>query len=134
MFKQSTNIYLHDRDDPLSVGHNLLDAAVPGDLGVRGLGGDLHLHGVLLHAVDRLQLGGEGVGVGVHLEPAVGLVLLPVLDELHDDGAVVAGVVLHAAREVDGADAALVLLDTVHLGPHDGGVVLQPPKINSTSE
>ena len=40
------------------------------------------------------------------LKPAVCLILLSVLDKLQDDGAVVAGVVLHTVREVNGTHTA----------------------------
>ena len=60
-------IYLGHCDDSLSVHDNFLVTLIPGNLRVRGLGLDIKLHRVLLHTVDRLQFGGEGMRVGINL-------------------------------------------------------------------
>ena len=60
-------IYLCHYDDSLSVHDNFLVTLIPGNLRVRGLGLDIKLHRVLLNTVDRLQLGGEGMRVGINL-------------------------------------------------------------------
>ena len=60
-------IYLNHFDDSLSIRYNFLVPLIPGDLRVRGLGLDIKLHRVLLHTVDRLQFGGEGMRVGINL-------------------------------------------------------------------
>ena len=60
-------IYLSHYDDSLSVHDNFLVPLIPGDLRVRGLGLDIKLYRVLLYTVDRLQLGGEGMRVGINL-------------------------------------------------------------------
>ena len=60
-------IYLSYSDDSLAIRDNFLVSLIPGNLSIRGLSLDIKLHRILLHAVDWLQLGGEGVRVGVNL-------------------------------------------------------------------
>ena len=60
--------HLYNLNDPFSISNNLLIAIVPCHLSIRGLCADFKLDGVLLHAVDRLQLGCEGVRVWVNLQ------------------------------------------------------------------
>ena len=75
-------IYLRHSDDSLAVHDDFLVPLVPGNLGVRGLSLDIKLHRILLHAVDWLQLGGEGVRVGVNL-PVIDLNFISVQEPGH---------------------------------------------------
>ena len=60
-------IYLSYSDDSLAIRHNFLVSLIPGNLSIRGLSLDIKLHRVLLNTVDGLQLGGEGMRVGINL-------------------------------------------------------------------
>ena len=89
----------HDNFHSTVLGVYFLSISVPGDLRIVGLHIDLELAPVVLHHTLALELGGEGVGILFYLQPAVRLVLLPVLDELRYLDAVSPGVVQLAHLE-----------------------------------
>ena len=89
----------HDNFHSTVLGVYFLSISVPGDLRIVGLHIDLELAPVVLHHTLALELGGEGVGILFNLQPAVRLVLLPVLDELRYLDAVSPGVVQLAHLE-----------------------------------
>ena len=89
----------HDNFHSTVLGVYFLSISVPGDLRIVGLHIDLELAPVVLHHTLALELGGEGVRILFNLQPAVRLVLLPVLDELRYLDAVSPGVVQLAHLE-----------------------------------